>query len=231
MSKRNEAGRTVPPLGPGGHGMSQSHGVDDGSTVLTITGTGGAAQGARLITVQAGVETFGMTAAEAMRDNSEVMADLRSELSRLGIDSRDVRTVRLTLQPGYRPPEGRVRGFNVSHLLTIVFRDIEKSGAVLDALVNAGSNQIQGPNFSWEPTDEALDTARLAAIRDAGQRAEFFADALGLKIKRIVTMREAGISASGQPQAAARMAAGTEISAGGDGVVRASVYAEYELVK
>lgn len=206
------------------------NGAGDGSTVLTIAGTGQAPQGARLVTIQAGVETFGIKAAEAMRDNSDVMADLRSELARLGIDSRDVRTARLSLNQGYSPLDGKIKGFNVSHLLTVVFRDIDKSGAILDALVNAGANQIQGPNFSWQPSDEALETARLAAIRDCEQRAKFFADALGLKVKRIMTMRDAGSSASGQPSANYRAAAGTEIMAG-EGMVQASVYAEVELVK
>lgn len=204
--------------------------VGEDSTIVTIAGEGESAQSTRLITVQAGVETFGRTAAGAMRDNSGVMKDLRSELGRLGVDPKDIRTTRLSLQQGYERPEGKRKGFDVSHTLTIVFRDIDKSGAILDALVNAGANQIQGPNFSWQASDEALQTARVAAIRDADQRASFFAKALGLKIRRIVTMRDGGGHASGQPSMAAARAAGTQIDPGQD-IVRASVYGEYEMVR
>lgn len=208
----------------------ERNGVGEGSTILTITGTGTAPQGARLVTVQAGVETFGIKAADAMRDNSDAMAELRSELARLGVETRDVRTSQLNLTRGHSPIDGRTKGFNVNHILIVVFRDIGKSGAILDALVNAGANQIHGPNFSWQPSQEALQAARLAAIRDAEQRAKFFADALGLTIRRIVTIRDGGSSASGQPSVLARSAAGTEISEG-EGTMQASVYAEYELVK
>ena len=206
------------------------NGVGEDSTIVTIAGQGESPQATRLITVQAGVDTFGKTAAGAMRDNSDTMKDLRSQLTRLGIDPKDIRTTRLSLAQGYEPPGTNRKGFNVSHTLTVVFRDIDKSGAILDALVNAGSNQIQGPNFSWEASDEALQTARVAAIRDADQRAKFFAKTLGLKIRRIVTMRDGGGHASGQPSMMAARAAGTEIDPGQD-IVRASVYGEYELVK
>jgi hypothetical protein len=204
--------------------------VGDDSTVVTIAGQGESAQSTRLITVQAGVETFGRTAAGAMRDNSDSMKDLRSELGRLGVEAKDVRTTRLSLGQGFERPDGKRKGFNVTHTLTIVFRDIEKSGAILDALVNAGANQIQGPDFSWEASDEALQTARVAAIRDADRRAKFFARTLGLRIRRIVTMRDGGGHASGQPSMMAARAAGTEIDPGQD-IVRASVYGEYELVR
>jgi hypothetical protein len=205
--------------------------VSEDSTIVTISGQGRSQQKARLITVQAGVDSFGKSAARAMRENSDAMTELRSELARLGVDPKDIRTDRLSLRQGYKPLDDKARGFNVSHTLTIVFRDIGKSGEILDALVDAGANQIQGPNFSWEASDEAVQSARVAAIRDADQRAKFFAKALGLKIKRIVTMRDGGGYASGQPSpsmVAAR--AGTEISPGED-VVRASVHGEYELVR
>jgi uncharacterized protein len=205
-------------------------GVDDESTVVTIVGEGQSEQAARLITVQAGVESFAKTATGAMRDNSDAMTELRSQLARFGIDPKDIRTTRLDLSRGTDPKDSDVKGFSVSHMLTIVFRDIGKSGAIIDALVNAGANQVQGPSFSWEATDLALETARMAAIRDADHRADFFAKALGLKVKRIVTMRDGGGSASGQPTAMRAAPAGTEISPGQD-VVRASVYGEYELVR
>lgn len=209
-----------------GHGS-----VGDDSTVVTIIGSGRAEQSARLITVQAGVSAFSTTASRAMQDTNDVMAELRSELGRHGIEAKDIRTTRLDLGRGSRRIDGRdVEGFNASHMLTVVFRDIGKSGAVIDALVEAGANQIQGPSFSTEPGDAAVEIARAAAIRDANLRADFFAKRLGMKVRRIVRMNDGYAYASGQPAAAMAARAGTEISPGED-VVRAQVYGEYELVK
>ena len=204
--------------------------VGDDSTIVTITGTGVVEQKVPLITIQAGVESFATTASRALAENSDTMLKLRTQLRRHGIDPKDVRTTGLQMGRGSKHEDSDVKGFNVSHNLTIVFRDIDKSGIILDALVNAGANQIHGPRFSWEAGDQALRTARAAAIRDADTRAKFFASALGLKVKRVVTMRDGGGYASGEPRTYDVARAATQIDPGQD-VVRASVYGEYELVK
>lgn len=202
------------------------------STIVSINGTGRSTQSARTVTIQAGFTNFDTKASRAMRRNSEAIAALRSELARFGIDPKDVRTAELQLSP-YKQPEseGGRKGFQVNQSLSIVFREIAKSGNVVDALVDAGANQIQGPRFGHEPSEQALAQARIAAIRDADERAKFYARALGLRIKRVVTMRDGGGYVSGPSSAgAARYDAGTVISQGED-AVRFSVAGEYEMVR
>jgi uncharacterized protein YggE len=199
-------------------------------TIVSISGTGSAPQTVRLITIAAGVSTRAKTASAAMRENADLMAEVRAKLRRFGIADKDIRSVGLTLSP-YDEPDHRRAGFDARHMLAVTFRDVEQSGHVLDTLVDAGATDIRGPAFSWEPGEQALDQARAAAVRDADRRADFFARALGMKIKRVVSMRDNGGYASGRPEAAAYAPrAGTEISPGED-VVRASVGGEYELVK
>jgi uncharacterized protein YggE len=201
------------------------------STIVTINGTGRSTQSAQTVSIQAGFTNFGVKASRAMRENSEAIAALRSELARFGIDPKDVRTADLQLSP-YKESddEGGRKGFRVNQNLSIVFRDIAKSGNVVDALVEAGANQIQGPRFFNEPSEQALAQARIAAIRDADQRAKFYARALGLRIKRVVTMRDGGGYVSG-PSAAARSYDVATVITPGEDAVRFSVSGEYELVK
>lgn len=206
--------------------------VGRNSTIVSITGTGRSTQSAQTVTIQAGFTNFETKASRAMRRNSEAIAALRSELARFGIDPKDVRTAGLQLSP-YKEPEseGGRKGFQVSQTLSIAFRDVAKSGSVVDALVEAGANQIQGPSFSREPDDRAVAEARVAAIRDADQRAKFYARALGLRIKRIVAMHDGGGYVSGPSAAAPRSyEAGTVITPGED-AVRFNVSGQYELVK
>jgi uncharacterized protein YggE len=205
------------------------------TTIVSIIGTGVGQQQAQLITINAGVTYFGTNASDAMRQNAIAMARVRDELRRNGIDPKDIRTQGMRLSPGtkYENHE-ETKGFNVTHNLSIVFRDIDKSGAVLDTLVKAGANQIDGPRFSTDPDKRVSEVARTAAIRDANERAEYYARNLGLRVKRIVTMRDNQGYVSGQPVAAMRLDAvpggGTEISEGQD-IVRVSVSADYELEK
>ncbi|MEO7688370.1 MAG: SIMPL domain-containing protein [Sphingomonas sp.] len=205
------------------------------NTIVSIVGTGASQQQAQLITISAGVESFGTDASDAMRQNSTAMASIRAELKRNGIDPKDIRTQGMHLSPGSRNENHEeIKGFSVTHNLSIVFRNIDKSGAVLDTLVKAGANQINGPSFSTDADEHISEIARTAAIRDANERAQYYARNLGLRVKRIVTMRDSQGYASSQPSAMASLGVapdtGTRIAEGQD-VVRVSVYADYELEK
>ena len=75
------------------------------------------------------------------------------------------------------------------------FRDIGKAGSVLDALVATGANQINGPVLGLDNPDAAMDEARLDAIAKARARAELYAKAAGLKVKRILSISEGSFEA------------------------------------
>lgn len=211
-------------------GSTADRHVDENSTTVSITGLGTAPQAARLLTMDAGVTSFATSAGRAWRDNADSLDDLRSELSRYGVRPEDIRTSSLDLSPTTKHEDGDdIKGFEVRHNLTITFRDINSAGQILDALVKAGANQIRGPRFSSDAGDQALTIARTAAIRDANTRAQFYARALGLRVKRVVTMRDGGGYASPQPVPLA-YSAPTQIS-GGEDNVRVAVQGEYELVR
>src|SRR3546814_4161600 len=63
---------------------------------------------------------------------------------------------------------------------------------IIDALVAQGANQINGPSLSVDQADAALDEARTAALAKARQRAELYAKAAGLRVKRIISISEGG---------------------------------------
>jgi uncharacterized protein YggE len=61
----------------------------------------------------------------------------------------------------------------------------------VDALVKAGANEIQGPEFRLSAPDEAMDEARAAAVAKGRARAELYARAAGARLRRIATISEA----------------------------------------
>jgi len=71
-------------------------------------------------------------------------------------------------------------------------RKLGDFGKVIDTLVSAGANQVNGPSFKVEDMDTALDSARREAMAEARKRADLFASASGLRVKRIVTISESG---------------------------------------
>ena len=207
--------------------------VRDSSTVVTIVGQGTAPQEAQLLTMRAGVTTFATTAGQAWGKNARAMAELRSELKGQGISDVDIRTEGLNLSEQTKREDGdEIKGFSVHHNVTIVFRDINRTGAILDALVDAGANNITGPRFSSDAGGRPQQLARKAAIRDANQRAAFYAKSLGLKVRRVVAIRDSNGYASQEPSALRTNDVGdeTKVSPGED-AVRLSINAEYELTR
>lgn len=143
---------------------------------------------------QAGVVTQAPTAAEASRLNAERMTRVIAAIARTGLPERDVQTTGVTLQPQYdysqQGKAPRLAGYQATNMVRIRLRDLERAGAVLDSLVVAGANQVNGPDFGLIDEDAALDAARRAAVAKARARAELYASALGRSVGRIAQLTE-----------------------------------------
>lgn len=164
-------------------------------TRLEISAEGEVTRPPDIATVSAGVVTQSSSAAAAMADNAKRMAAAIAALRRAGVADKDIRTAALSLQPQYRYADNQppaITGYQASNQLTITFHDIARTGPILDALVGQGVNQINGPDFALEHPDAALDEARVQAMQKARARAETYARAAGLGVKRIVAISEAG---------------------------------------
>jgi len=184
--------------------------IPDG-TLLDITATGKTTRVPDLATIRAGVVTQAPTAAAALSDNANRMSAVLSALKRAGIQPRDVATANVSLQPQYHYEDNKppvITGYQATNNVSIRFRDIAKSGQILDALVAQGANQIDGPNLSLDQPDAALDEARVDAVKRAQARAELYAKATGLSVSRILTIAEGGeIAGPPPPMPVYRMAA------------------------
>jgi uncharacterized protein len=162
---------------------------------LDVAATGEVTRVPDLVRINAGVVTQSPNASEAIRQNAARMAQVRAALRRAGVADRDIQTSNISLQPDYRyqdnqPPQ--LNGYRASNTLDIRFRDIDRSGPILDALVAEGANQINGPMLEIERPEAALDEARTRALAVARARAEIYAGALGMRVKRIVSVSEPG---------------------------------------
>lgn len=164
-------------------------------TRLDVTAEGVVTRAPDLVTINAGVITQALSANEAMRDNATRMTATMAALKRVGIADRDIQTASINLNPQYRYAENKapeITGYQASNQVSVRFRDIKRAGAILDTLVAQGANQINGPAFSIEKADAALDEARTDAIRTARSRADLYARAAGLNVKRIISISESG---------------------------------------
>ncbi len=183
--------------------------VPAAGTVLDVTAEGRTTRVPDLATIRAGVVSQSTTAAAALTDNAQRMAKVLASLKRAGVAPRDVATSNVQLAPQYRYADNQppvITGYQATNTVSIRFRDVAKSGTVLDALVAEGANQIDGPNLSIDKPDAALDEARTDAIAQAKRRADLYAKAAGLRVSRIVSIAESGQDAGGPAQPVFMMA-------------------------
>lgn len=206
------------------------------ATLLTIAASAEARRVPDVATLSAGVVTQAGDAQAAMRDNAVRMEGVMAALRKAGVDERDIRTAGVNLYPQYRHPENgspTITGYQASNTVEVTIRDIARIGAAMDALVASGANHVNGPVFSIDKPDEARDEARRAALEDARARADMYARALGLRVRRIASISEGGTGGPVMPYGMARMeaavaSADTPISPG-DNVVSANLQVVFEL--
>lgn len=215
-----------------------------GNTLLTVSAEGRSARKPDLALFTAGVTSSGKTAGEALAANSADMNRVIAALKRAGIADRDTQTSQLSLNPVYAPqrprPDGTMEpeqplivGYQVSNTVNVRQRKLGEFGQVIDTLVSAGANQVNGPSFQIDSPDAAQDEARTEAIARARARANLYARAAGLKVLRILSISEASGYVP-QPnvmyaRAMAAEAGGAPPVAAGEVALNASVTVQFEL--
>ena len=162
---------------------------------ISLTGHGEVRSVPDVATITSGVSSQGATASDALAANTSAMNAMFAALKEAGITEKDVQTSNFMVQPRYNFPEGKapeLAGYEVSNNVTVTARKIADLGALLDKLVRAGSNQINGIAFSVSEPDASLDEARKRAVEDAVRKAKVYAGAAGVTLGPVVTISESG---------------------------------------
>ena len=162
-------------------------------TRLDVSATGEVTRVPDVAIISAGVQTLRPTATAAIEENAARMERVRAALKRAGIEDRDIQTSSINLNPEYhyannQPP--RLTGYRATNTVNVKFRDLKRTGAILDALVAEGANQINGPNLTIDKPESALDEARAKAIANGRARADLYARALGMRVVRLLSVSE-----------------------------------------
>jgi uncharacterized protein YggE len=74
--------------------------------------------------------------------------------------------------------------------LHMQYKQIDKAGAFLEALVLTQPERMNGPHYRLEETKPVQDRLRVAAIADAKMKAEAMAKEVGLTLGKPITMSD-----------------------------------------
>jgi uncharacterized protein len=147
-----------------------------------------------LAEVSAGVTTEAPTAVAAMEANARAMDAVVARIKSLGIAAEDIQTTGINLgaQYDYEQARGRpvFRAYQASNRVSVILRDVKRTGPVLDALVAAGATDIGGPSFSIDDDSGPRAQARKAAFERAQAQATEYARWAGYSDVRLVAVNE-----------------------------------------
>lgn len=113
-------------------------------------------------------------------------------LKKLGIDEKAIQTDSISIyrQYDYSGDTPVVTGFSASTQLRVSLSDISLAGAVIDAGINAGLNNVNDITFSSSKQAEYYDQVLAEAVKSARHKAEIMAAAEGGAISRLISANE-----------------------------------------
>ncbi|CDF32916.1 unnamed protein product [Chondrus crispus] len=201
---------------------------------INVVGEGSASAVPDLATIDAGVTTTATTAVAALSENNRKFARVVAVLKEQGIADTDVQTSSFDVFQDTRGRrENRTRVYTVSNSISIKVRDVDAVGGVLDALVRAGSNEINGVTFGLEDSQMTKDKARRLAVADAKRKAMLFAESAGVELGKVLAISETAIQAPRENQFA-EAAFGTQADtfvSGGELDVEVKVFVLFDIAE
>ena len=212
-------------VGPGRPGQAEA-GSAGSVRSITVTGSGAATAVPDRAAFSFGVTSQGKTASAALNANSAEMKKVIAAIKASGVAAKDIQTAAVSLSPRYSPNGEDIVGYTASNSVNATIKGVARAGAVIDAAVNAGANQVFGPAFTR--SDEALlyRKALRVAVANARGKAQTLAGTARVKLGAVRSIVES--SAGPVPVAEKATAAETPIEAG-TSTIQASVTVEFAL--
>lgn len=148
-----------------------------------------------IVTLTAGVQTAGTSAALALRENAAPMLRVVQALLGLGINQTDIQAAGLNVypqtgQPAHSELPAPIVGYYVFSSLKVTLRDTNRVGEVLDAAIGAGANFGIGLSLGLREESAARCAVLEAAGKDARAKAEVLARAVGKQLGDPVSVVE-----------------------------------------
>ena len=207
-------------------------------TGIWVTGEGTVDLEPDLALLNVGVEVEAATVSEARGEAASAMAAVIAAVKNRGLTDADIQTSSFDIWPRYDYIEGMqtLAGYRVSNSVTIKIRDLDGAGDIIDDVADAGGDatRIDGIQFSVEDPMPFMADLREAAVQNAKDKAQHYADLIGASLGDLVYLTEAGGGAPPVPVARAEFALDTAAMAktsvsGGELTLRLTLQAAFAI--
>ncbi len=164
---------------------------------IWVTGEGEVMVVPDIATLRLGIEAQEATVAEAQPQAVEAMDRVMAALIDNGVAENDIQTQYFSIRQITRwvdwiDEEQVVVGYRVTNMVTTKIRDIDKAGAIIDAVAEAGGDltRIDSIGFSVDDPSAYYEQARQEAMADANAKAEQLAELAGVTLGKATYISE-----------------------------------------
>ena len=205
------------------------------SRTITVSATGSVKVTPDAVRLNATVIKVATSNALALSEVGTSVAEVRKALLANGISIKDIKTQSLTVyaEYNYTQDKGSVLiGYRGSQSFEIVVRNALNAGTVVDAIVAAGSDNLQlnGVTPFVIDSTKALASAQSVAVRNAKAKAASYAKLLGLKLGKVNYLIENSSPTYSGPLMAMDKASGSTVVDLGQQEVTVSITVSWNLL-
>lgn len=202
--------------------------------VLVVTGNSDVLAVPDRAIVRLGIVRQAVVAEMAQQQANMVAQDILTAITKAGVPAKDIQTSRLVLSPVYSPrnSDQRIVSYNATNAVSVRLDNLDMIGAVIDAGLKAGANQLEGVQFVLKNDLPAREQALREAVQEARGKAQAMADTLRVNLMEVIEATEGGVSVVPRVQAFARETLASPAPtpvAPGEIEVRASVTLRYRI--
>jgi uncharacterized protein YggE len=142
------------------------------------------------VRINATATSVAATSKEALAATAKTATAVRAALKAAKIDTKDIATQSISVYPEYKYTNdggSTLTGYRASQSFTITVRAADTAGALVDALVAAGGDnlQINGATPFVLDSTKSLEAARAAAVKSAKAKASSYAKLMGVKLGKV----------------------------------------------
>ncbi len=177
---------------PAVHAQSAENSTTQGT--ITVVGEGKVRIKPDVARAQIGVEVLMDSVKAASEANKERLDAVLTALQEAGVAEQDIQTSGFSVYAERFGSDGPLPddqiNYRVSNNVNVTVRDLDTLGAVLDAAIEAGANNIYGVEFSRDDASTIESEARQSAVADAKAKAEELAELTGATVGNVVSISE-----------------------------------------
>ena len=188
------------------------------------------------------IEGRDKTLEAAKKKHDDLLNALHKTVAKFGVDKKSVKTLSNNIQPRYEYRDKNnkrvLAGYTATHRVQVTYKKLDKIGDFVNALTKAGIDQMQSMSFGLVDSNAAERQVMLMAVKDARQKANEGAQALGVTANKVYSVNVSGgggyrpqarnMARSEMMIASSKGAPAAEIPQG-DVKIRQNVSAQFEI--